>query len=64
MNKNRENNNPLPSEISAEQRLIESLRLYFLARELKAASLREFKPYLNEDEIKLKVKEFFLYGNS
>lgn len=54
----------IEKKMSAEQRLIESLRLYFLARDLKAVSLKQFQPSLNKEELDSKVKEFFLYGNS
>ena len=51
-------------KLSPEQKLTQSLRLYYNARELKIASLRKFHPELSEEEIQKKVKEIFLYAKS
>lgn len=64
MQKDETNKAPLLNNLTAEQKLIESLRLYFLARELKTAALKQFNPELSEEEIERKVKEFFVYGKS
>lgn len=60
------NENILKEEdkLKAEKKLIEALRLYFLARELKAVSLKQFYPAMSQEEIEAKVREFFLYGNT
>ncbi|KAF0151151.1 MAG: hypothetical protein FD143_2186 [Ignavibacteria bacterium] len=59
MQKDDENKVPLLNNLTAEQRLIESLRLYFLARELKKAALKTLEPNMSEEEIEKKVKEIF-----
>ena len=64
MQKDEINKAPLVNNLTAEQRLIESLRLYFLARALKTAALKQLNPVLSKEEIEKKVKEFFIYGNS
>ncbi|MDP2038310.1 MAG: hypothetical protein Q8L04_13080 [Ignavibacteria bacterium] len=64
MQKDETNKAPLVNNLTAEQRLIESLRLYFLARELKTAALKKLEPDKSEEEIEKKVREFFIYGNS
>ena len=43
-----------------EQKLLESLKLYYLARELKRASIIEFKPEITLSEIDKKIAESFL----
>ena len=47
-------------EMTPEQKLRVALRLYYSARELKAAGLRAQNPDWNEAEIQAKVKEIFL----
>ncbi len=64
MQKDETNKAPQVNNLAAEQRLIESLRLYFLARELKTAALKKLEPNKSQKEIEKKVKEFFIYGNS
>lgn len=64
MDKIDENILKVENNLTAEQRLIESLRLYFLARELKTVSLKQLYPNLSQEEVDSKVREFFLYGNS
>ncbi len=51
-------------KLSPEQKLTQSLRLYYNAKELKIAALRKFHPELSEQEIQKKVKEIFLYAKS
>ncbi|MCX6150354.1 MAG: hypothetical protein NTX22_07535 [Ignavibacteriales bacterium] len=45
--------------LSPEKKLIESLKLYYLARELKFTALKKFNPQLTEKDIREKVKEIF-----
>ena len=47
-----------------EQKLLLSLRLYYSARELKAAALKKFQPDLSDKEVKEKVNKIFLYARS
>ena len=47
-----------------EQKLLLSLRLYYSARELKAAAIKKFQPGLSDKEIKEKVNKIFLYARS
>ncbi|MCX6167707.1 MAG: hypothetical protein NTX65_00065 [Ignavibacteriales bacterium] len=49
---------------NSEQKLIESLKLYFLARELKIIGLKMVNPNLTEQQIQEKVKEIFLNARS
>jgi hypothetical protein len=51
-------------KFTPEQKLTQSLRLYYNARELKIAALRKFHPELSEKEIQDKVREIFLYAKS
>ena len=46
--------------MTPEQKLRVALRLYYSARELKAAGLRARNPDWNEAEIQAKVKDVFL----
>lgn len=48
--------------MTPEERLRAAFRLYWSARDLKAASLRALRPHLSEAEIALKVRECFLYA--
>ncbi len=50
--------------MTPEQRLRVAERLYWSARELKAASLRSWNPELSEEEIQRRVKEIFMYARS
>ena len=50
--------------LSAEQKLIETLKLYYLAKELKRGSLKTFHPELTHEEIENKVKEIFINARS
>ena len=52
------------TKLTPEQKLTQSLRLYFDAKELKIAALRKYHPELSEQEIQKKVKEIFLYAKS
>ncbi|MCD6375358.1 MAG: hypothetical protein J7L94_07505 [Caldisericaceae bacterium] len=49
-------------KLTPEQKLEQAFRLYFLARELKKAALRQAHPDWNEEQIEQKVKEIFLYA--
>ena len=51
-------------EMTPEQKLRVALRLYYSARELKAAGLRARNPEWNEVEIQSKVKDVFLNARS
>jgi len=50
--------------LTPEQKLIQSLKLYHSAKELKTAALRKFYPELTETEIKQKVRNIFLYART
>ncbi len=50
--------------MTAEQKLKLSLKLYFDARELKKATLKQLHPELTEEEIEKRVKEIFFYAKS
>jgi len=52
------------TKLTPEQKLTQSLRLYFNAKEMKIAALRKYHPELSEQEIQKKVKEIFLYAKS
>lgn len=52
------------NRMSPGKRLKLAENLYMSARELKAAGLRASHPDLSEEEIRQKVKEFFLYARS
>ena len=47
------------SNISPENKLIQSIKLYFAARELKKSSVKTFNPNLSDEEIDQKVNEIF-----
>jgi hypothetical protein len=51
-------------KLSPEQKLIESLKLYYLARELKRVSLIKFNKDIKEDDLEKKLIEMFLYARS
>ncbi len=46
------------------QKLEMALRLYYSARDLKAAGLRAQHPDWTEDQIEAKVREIFLYAQT
>ena len=48
--------------LTPEQKLQQALHLYHVARQLKEAALRQFHPEWDEQQIKKKLKELFLYG--
>ncbi|PKL82140.1 MAG: hypothetical protein CVV24_11645 [Ignavibacteriae bacterium HGW-Ignavibacteriae-3] len=50
--------------VNSERKLSEALKLYFLARELKAIGLKMVNPHLTEQQVKEKVKEIFLNARS
>ena len=50
--------------MTAEQKLNLSLKLYFDARELKKAAMKHFHPELTEEEIEKRVKEIFFYART
>lgn len=49
---------------SPEQKLLFSLKLYYSARELKAAALKKFHPELSDKEINERVKKIFFYARN
>lgn len=50
--------------LTPEQKLIESLKLYYLAWELKRSALKKFHPEIKEKELDKKIAEIFLYAKS
>jgi hypothetical protein len=50
--------------MTAEEKLNLSLRLYHSAWELKKAALAHFNPGITEEELEKKVKEIFFYARS
>ena len=50
--------------MSAEKKLNLSLKLYFDARELKKATMKQLHPELTEEEIEKRVKEIFFYART
>lgn len=48
--------------MTPEEKLRVALRLYWSARQLKEASLRQFHPELSDEEIRRRVNESFLYA--
>ena len=50
--------------MTPEQKLEVALRLYYSARELKAAGLRAQHPDWSDEEIQEKVREIFLYART
>jgi hypothetical protein len=50
--------------MTADQKLNLSLKLYSSARDLKAAALKEFYPELSKKQIEKKVREIFFYAGS
>jgi hypothetical protein len=51
-------------KLSPEQKLIEALKLYYLAKELKRASIIKFNKDIKEEELEKKIIEKFLYARS
>jgi hypothetical protein len=49
-------------KLTPEQKLAQSIRLYWYARELKRAGLKMIYPELSKDEIEKKVRDIFLYA--
>jgi hypothetical protein len=50
--------------MTPEQKLKLGLRLYYSAKQLKAAALHHDHPKWNEKETQEKVREIFLYGRT
>ena len=50
--------------ITPENKLKLSLKLYFTARELKRAGLKMLHPEWSNDKTEMKVKEIFLYART
>jgi hypothetical protein len=50
--------------MTPEQKLRIALKLYYSARQLKAAALRHDHPKWTEKEIQEKVREIFLYART
>ena len=50
--------------MTPEQKLRVALRLYYSARELKAAGLRSQNPDWAEEKVQNKVREIFLYART
>ena len=46
------------------KKLQAALRLYYSAREFKAAGIKKHNPGLHEEEIQEKVREAFLYART
>jgi hypothetical protein len=51
-------------DMTAEEKLNLSLRLYHSAWELKKAALAHFNPGITEEELEKRVKEIFFYARS
>ena len=50
--------------MTPEQKLRAAADLYYAARSLKAAALRQQRPDWNEEQIREKVREIFLYART
>jgi hypothetical protein len=50
--------------MTPEEKLKIALRLYYSARQLKAAALLQDHPNLTEQEVQKKVREIFLYART
>ena len=50
--------------MTPEQKLQIALGLYYSAKELKAAALKDRHPDWNEEEINKKVNEIFMYART
>ncbi len=49
--------------LTPKQKIIELLKLYYLARELKRARLKALNPNIKTEELDKKKAEIFLLGN-
>jgi len=61
---NRKNQKQIIKKMTAEQKIRAALDLYYSARALKAACLREMHPGMSKEEIEKKVREIFLYAGN
>jgi hypothetical protein len=52
------------SKMSAEKKLELSLNLYYSARQLKEAALKEQHPNWSPDKIQKELREIFLYART
>ena len=52
------------TSLTPEQKLIQTLNLIYLAKELKKAAIKKNNPKLADKEINLKVKEMFLNASN
>ena len=50
--------------MSPERKLKLSTQLYYSAREMKAAAIKQQYPKWSEEEVQKKVREIFLYASS
>ena len=50
------------AQMTPEEKLRLASRLYWSARQLKEAALRQWHPELSDDEIRRRVNESFLYA--
>jgi hypothetical protein len=50
--------------MTPDQKLRLALRLYYSARQLKAAGLRDQNPDWTEEKIQTKLQEIFLYART
>lgn len=50
--------------MTPEQKLRAAVNLYYSARTLKAAALRQLHPDWSEEQIRQKVREIFLYART
>ncbi len=50
--------------MTPEQKLRAAMNLYYSARKLKAAALKQQRPDWNEEQIEQKVREIFLYART
>ena len=50
--------------MTGEQKLKTAFRLYWTAREIKAAGLRQQHPDWTEEQVQQKVKEIFLHATT
>ncbi|MCB9030428.1 MAG: hypothetical protein H6619_05195 [Deltaproteobacteria bacterium] len=50
--------------LTPQQRLEQAFELYQFARKIKEAALRKQNPTLSDQEIKVKLRDIFLYAQS
>lgn len=62
--KEEKNQNNYKPKLTPEQKLRQAVNLYNSARRLKEAYLRQMHPDWDDEKIKRKLKEFFLYARS